>query len=109
MREFRSGSQILFGYLPEQTVDLAGRVWKVDRWNQPIPVSVDDVALREELVRQAAAWERAGTDADYVLDLRRGMAIQVLTLNHGAGIHVEPYPRVWICKACFRVENTGDN
>ncbi len=108
MREFRSGSQILFGYLPEQTVDLAGRVWKVDRWNQAIPASVDDTTLREELIRQSAAWERAGTDANFVADLRRGTPLQVLTLNYGAGIHVEPYPRTWICKSCFRIESTNE-
>lgn len=60
MREQRSGSQILFGYIPEQTVDLGGRVWKVRKWSQPLPVAVDDESIREELIRQATAWERTG-------------------------------------------------
>src|SRR5262249_46596161 len=108
MREFRSGSQILFGYLPEQTVDLCGRVWKVKSWNQPISVSVDDATLREELIRQASAWERTGNDGEYVRDLRRGVTPQVLTLNYSAGVYVEPFPRLWICKHCARVESADD-
>lgn len=83
-------------------------MWKVRRWNQPIPAAVDDAALRDELLRQATAWERAGTDGDYARDLRRGLPVQVLTLNYGTGVEVEPYPRVWICKSCNRMEATGD-
>src|SRR4051812_39030535 len=41
MREHRSGSQILFGFLPEQTVDLSGRVWRVVQWKNPELVGVD--------------------------------------------------------------------
>ena len=104
MREFRSGSQILFGYLPEQTVDLAGRVWKVRNWGQAVPVALDDTTLRSEVVRQAAAWERTGNDGEYVRDLRRGLPLSVVTLNFDAGVHVEDYPRVWLCKSCNRVE-----
>ena len=108
MREHRSGSQILFGYLPEQTVDLAGKVWKVRRWSNANPQAVDDNAVREELIRQAAAWERTGNDNDFVNDLRRGMAINVRTLNHSSGVEVEPYPQVWICKQCRRVVTAND-
>ena len=104
MREFRSGSQILFGYLPEQTVDLAGRVWKVRNWGQAVPVALDDTTLRSEVVRQAAAWERTGNDGEYVRNLRRGLPLSVVTLNFDAGVHVEDYPRVWLCKSCNRVE-----
>jgi hypothetical protein len=103
MREYRSGSQILFGYLPEQTVDLSGRVWKVLRWNQPIPQSVDDTTLREELIRQASAWERNGRDGDFVRDLRRGFSTVLYTLNYASGVRVEEFPHVWICKECNRV------
>ncbi len=31
MKEVGSGSQILFGHLPEQTVDAGGGIWKVKR------------------------------------------------------------------------------
>ena len=106
MKESRSGSQVLFGYLPEQTVDLAGRVWKVRNWVQPIPKAIDDAALRAELLRQAFAWERAGNDGDYARDLRRGAALQIHTLNFQAGVHVESYPRVWICRSCSRADSS---
>jgi hypothetical protein len=108
MREYRSVSQILFGYLPEQTVDLAGRVWKVRNWVQPIPKSVDDTALRDELLRQASAWERTGNDGDFARDLRRNVPVQIQTLNFEAGVHVESYPNVWICKSCSRVGSSDE-
>jgi hypothetical protein len=107
MREYRSGSQILFGFLPEQTVDLSSRVWKVLRWNQPIPQSVDDATLREELIRQAGAWDRSGRDGGFVRDLRRGFSPTLYSLNFASGVRVEEYPRVWICKACNRICTTN--
>jgi voltage-gated potassium channel Kch len=108
MREFRSGSQILFGYLPDQTVDLSGRVWKVSHWNRPIPQAVDDTSLREELIRQASAWERTARDGGFVQDLRRGMTLTVYALNYDAGVKVEPFPQVWICRRCSRIETSNE-
>ncbi len=108
MREERSGSQILFGYLPDQTVDLAGRVWKVRNWVQPVPVAVDDTSLRDELIRQASAWERTGNDGGFVRDLRSGATVKVVTLNFATGVHVSSYPNVWICKTCSRVESSDE-
>ena len=32
MREQRSASQVLFGALPDQTVDIRSGVWRVGRW-----------------------------------------------------------------------------
>ena len=107
MREYCSGSQILFGYLPDQTVDLSGRVWRVVHWNRPIPQAVDDTALREELLRQSSAWERTGRDGDFVQDLRRGMALTVYALNYDAGVKVESFPQVWICRRCARLETSN--
>ena len=66
MKEFRSASQILFGHLPEQTVDADGGIWKVKRWVDPRVVSaIDTGALREELIRAAYAWKE--TEKDGVL------------------------------------------
>lgn len=108
MREKRSGSQILFGYLPEQTVDLAGKVWKVQRWTNPTLTAVDESVLREELLRLSSAWEAAGNDNNYAQDLRRGMQVDVFTLNRDAGVRVEPYPQVWICRSCRRLARTSE-
>lgn len=60
MKEFRSGSQILFGHLPEQTVDADGGIWKVKRWNDTkVESTIDTGALREELIRAASAWRES--------------------------------------------------
>lgn len=67
MKESRSASQILFGFLPEQTVDLRGGVWKVKDWRHPKVCSeIDSAALRREIIRQATHWRLAGMDAGYV-------------------------------------------
>jgi hypothetical protein len=108
VKEQRSGSQILFGFLPEQTVDLAGRVWKVQAWQQPLHGQIDDSVLRRALARQAAGWARAGQDGGYVQDLFQGRPIDVLTLNFRSGVRVEPFPRVWICKACQRAVTSDE-
>ncbi len=105
MREYRSGSQILFGYLPEQTVDLAGKVWRVTSWNQPNSEPIDDQSLRDELIRQAAVWEANGNDANYVDDLRRRAPVRVLSLNLHRGVTVEAFPRIWLCRRCGTIAN----
>ena len=54
MKESRSASQILFGFLPEQTVDLRGGVWKVKDWRHPkVRSEIDSASLRREIIRQA--------------------------------------------------------
>ena len=37
----RSGSQILRTFLPQQTADLKGGIYKVTEWSSAIPISVD--------------------------------------------------------------------
>jgi hypothetical protein len=105
MRERRSASQILFGFLPEQTVDLGGRVWKVSEWVRPNPEHVDLATLRAEIERQAYRWELQGTDNGFVDDLRRGAELKVMSLSLEAGVKVVPFPRLWLCKQCHRVSN----
>lgn len=104
MKERRSSSQVLFGFLPEQTVDLQGGVWKVSHWRQPtLRRSVDTGALVRELRRQAGPWRDHGMDGGFVADLERGHAVRVYTLDREAGVQVEPFPRLWHCKRCRRV------
>lgn len=104
MKEERSASQINFGFLPEQTVDLRNSVWRVSRWRNPLHEGQVDVrALREELCRLASPWEARGTDGRYVSDLRRGVELSVYSLDRESGIDVEPFPRVWVCRDCSRV------
>lgn len=104
MKALRSASQILFGFLPGQTVDLQGRIWKVRSWRRPLRENVVDVrTLRRELLRQAAPWKTAGQDGGYSRDIERGYRVYVYTLDRHAGIDVDPFPEQWVCKVCQRV------
>lgn len=104
MKERRSASQILFGFLPEQTVDLRGGIWKVVKWRQPEPVrSIDTATLVRELRRQAAPWRESGKDGGFVADLDRGVPVRVYSLDRDAGVQVVPFPRIWHCKRCYQL------
>lgn len=106
MKEFRSASQILFGFLPEQTVDLAGKVWKVREWRHPIRKYVDETTLRQELIRIAGPWEAAGTDNGYCRNLRGGRELEIHSLDRNNGVVADSFPDMWMCKACFRLHTT---
>lgn len=106
MREHRGGSQILFGFLPEQTVDLKGHVWKVREWQNPIQESVDSDNLRRELRRAASPWADTNRDGGMVRDLFQGRRVVVYSLNKANGVRVESFPNVWMCKACRRVRQS---
>jgi len=106
MREKRGASQILFGFLPGQTVDLKGRIWRVKEWRQAIPISVDQETLRRALLEAAVAWD--GRDGGYVADLRKGYTVTLLRVNKDVGVAVEPYPEVWVCQACKRMANADE-
>jgi hypothetical protein len=108
MREKRSASQILFGFLPEQTVDLQGRVWRVTDWVNPRHESIDQLTLRRELIRAAGPWAASENDGGFVDRLRQGREVEILTLNLKDGVAVEPFPRVWMCKRCNRLSPSLD-
>jgi len=109
MKETRSASQILFGFLPEQTVDLRNGVWKVKDWRHPkIRSEIDTASLRREIVRQASPWRASSMDGGYVTHLEGGAAISVLTLDENNGVEVEPFPKSWICKVCKRVHDAPE-
>lgn len=109
MKEFRSSSQILFGYLPQQTVDLQGGVWRVTHWRSPLePPHVDIRSLRQQIAQQAAPWRATGRDGDFVSHIEAGHRLRVCTLSRTNGVEVEPFPRVWMCKACHRILRDRD-
>lgn len=109
MKEERSASQINFGFLPGQTVDLRNSVWRVSGWRNPLHQSQVDVrALRDELCRLAGPWEARGTDGQYVSDLRKGVALSVYSLDRESGVDVEPFPRTWVCRDCNRVHRSAE-
>lgn len=107
MKADRSGSQILHGYLPQQTVDLHGGVWKVSEWRTPRFVRADTDSLRREVIRLAAAWEIEKTDGGFVKRLREGRALRVHGLDLHNGVMVERFPRTWQCRTCHRLRNSN--
>lgn len=109
MKENRSASQILFGYLPEQTVDLKNGVWKVKRWREPlINKNVDDSTIRNAVKSQVLAWLAEDMDGGYWTALNSGAPLDVIELDPNNGVEVEPFPRQWICKGCSRVHSEPD-
>lgn len=109
MIEHRSASQILYGFLPDQTVDLRRGVWRVTHWRRPLRISsIDDTTLRRELRRLAAPWRATNRDSQFVSDLERGTPVEVYQLDNANGVEVEPFPRIWMCKSCRRIHNRED-
>jgi len=107
MKADRSGSQILHGYLPQQTVDLNGGVWKVSEWRTPRFVKADTDALRREIIRLASPWEATRTDNGFVKRLREGRGLRVHGLDLHNGVMVDRFPRIWQCRSCRRVRNSN--
>jgi hypothetical protein len=102
----RSGSQILFGHLPEQTVDADGGIWKVKRWNNPkVEAAIDGSALKEELIRAAYPWSEEGKDGGFVADLYANRTVRVRSLNKEEGLWCEPFPRLYLCRVCKRLHD----
>ncbi|MDH3378736.1 MAG: hypothetical protein OEQ39_17570 [Gammaproteobacteria bacterium] len=109
MKEYRSASQILFGFLPDQTVDLKGGVWKIDKWRRPVRESaIDNRTMRTELIRQAWPWAENGRDGGFVKDLERNRPFQVYSLDRENGVQAEQFPRLWECRSCHRLYGDQD-
>lgn len=106
MKEFRSASQILFGFLPQQTVDLRKGIWKVKDWRFPkVRSDIDGASLRRELLRQATPWQITKMDSGFVDRLHAKEEVRVLVLDESNGVEVEQFPKLWRCNKCFRVHD----
>lgn len=99
----RSGSQILRTFLPDQTVDLRGAVYRVAEWSAPSPIEVDTDLVRRHLLREVGAWIAHDTDGGMGDDLLRNAPVEVVELDERRGVTVERYPQVWLCGACKRI------
>ena len=95
----RSGSQILRTFLPQQTADLKGGIYKVTEWSSAIPISVDQDIISVRLLREITPWTRAKTDNGFAADLRRGVNVEVVELDDRRGVAVERFPEVWLCQS----------
>jgi len=100
----RGLSQILFGYLPDQTVDLNNSIWRVRRWILPRHLDIDRETVRRELLRAIRPWTDSGRDGQLAEDLHRGLTLHVLEVNEHRGVEVERFPRVFRCRTCSRLE-----
>ena len=102
MKDRRSTSQVITGFLPEQTVDLRGSVWKVKGWRAPLRISsIDTELLREEILRSASEWIYNGQDQRHFLEsLQRGHNVEAYALEEENGVNIEEFPKQWICRNC---------
>jgi hypothetical protein len=103
VRVERGASQVLFGMLPGQTVDLERGVWRVVRWVDPVPLSLDQAAVREALLWTISPWTLHHNDGGLDAELRSRAPVEVVGVNAERGVVVEPFPRQWRCRACGRL------
>ena len=104
----RSGSQILRTFLPDQTVDLNGNIYRVAEWSAPRHIGVDTDLVRRHLQREVGAWIAHDTDRGVGADLLRGAPVEIVELDEGRGVTVERYPQVWLCRSCKRIGKSAD-
>ncbi|MFG1918246.1 hypothetical protein [Micromonospora sp. NPDC048898] len=104
----RSGSQILRTFLPDQTVDLRGEIYRVVEWSAPSAIQVDTDLVRRHLLREVGAWIAHDTDGGMGDDLLRNAAVEVVELEEARGVTVERYPQVWLCRVCKRIGKSLD-
>lgn len=109
MRVERGASQILFGLLPGQTADLDGRIWRVAHWIDPVPLALDQDAVRAALLASIAPWSATGMDDGLEAALRARTTVEVVGLNMDRGVLVEPYPQQWRCKTCGSIARSRDD
>ena len=103
----RSGSQILRTFLPQQTTDLSGGIYRVTEWTSAVPLNVDTEVVRRRLLREIRPWEQAGSDGGLASDLRSGARMEVVELDDQRGVTVERFPQVWLCP-CKRIGKDRD-
>lgn len=101
--EQRSISQVVYNFLPEQIADLKSRVWKVQKWREPVHLRIDDGVVRGEVMRSLAPWIRAGLDQDLGRQLAAGMEIEIVTPSED-GVDVVPFPKLYRCRRCGQIE-----
>jgi hypothetical protein len=104
----RSGSQILRTFLPDQTVDLNGNIYRVVEWSAPTHLEVDTDLVRRRLLQEIGAWIAHDTDGGVGDDLLRRASVEVVELDERRGVTVGRYPRVWLCRSCKRIGKSAD-
>jgi hypothetical protein len=109
MRVDRGASQILFGFLPGQTADLEGRIWRVTNWSDPVAMALDQDSVRQALINATAPWALTNNDDGLTAELRGRVTVEVVSLNMDRGVLVEAFPQQWRCKTCGRITRARDD
>ena len=107
MRQQRGVSQILFGFLPLQTADLSGGVWRVVKWVDAVPLAVDQEAVRAAVRTAVSRWAVAGQDGGLFSELTRRVDFDVIRVNVDRGVLMDEFPRLWRCRSCGRVSRAA--
>ena len=107
MKTQRGVSQVVFNLLPEQTLDVSGRVWKVARWVEPRVLPVDLDVVRSELRRVSYPWTAHGLD-NGLSERLADDELRVIAPSVDGGVRVEPFPELWYCRQCRRLETSTD-
>lgn len=109
MTEFgkRAASQILRTFLPQQTADLKGGIFKVVEWTAAAPLSIDQEIVARRLIRDVSPWTQAHMDSGFASDLRSGARLEIVELDTRRGVEVVRFPEVWLCRVCHRIGNSG--
>jgi hypothetical protein len=108
VRVERGASQVLFGMLPGQTADLEGRIWKVTHWIDPVPIQLDQDAVRAAMLGAIAPWTATAMDDGLERALRAHTMVEVVGLNMDRGVLVETFPEQWRCKQCGSIARARD-
>jgi len=101
----RSGSQILRTFLPDQTADLRGKIYRVVEWSSPEVIQIDTELVRASLLREISAFRMDGGVGQ---DLRQNAPLEVVELNEQRGVLVERFPEVWLCQSCNRIGKSAE-
>jgi hypothetical protein len=104
----RGIGQVVFNFLPDQTADLGGAIWRVARWTEPRVIAVDGEVLQSELLRSIYPWTAGGRDGALADDLHRGAEVTVIAPNEDGGVAVESFPENYRCAVCGRLEQRND-
>lgn len=110
MKVTRALSQVLFRMLPEQTAELPGGVWKVDRWENPEHLHIDPELLTRRLLGRLGPWEDQGLDRGLADFLRSsGRPPVVVSPSPDDGVRVRRFPELFSCSTCRRVAKNDES
>src|SRR6185312_2346598 len=92
MKTERGASQVLFGMLPLQTVDLQGGVWRVKEWTAPIELTLDQDSVRRAIIEAVSPWTATKRDDGLADELYGHAVVEIVRVDPKRGVAVESFP-----------------